>query len=165
MKQNTSNHDDIYEINVPEIKNKYDREFINLILEIEKRYVNMIKHDRLKLENWIKKLCIPTDNIEWKKNRNLHAILMLDMVLNNKLGSPYNKFADDNSIPLLSKSLVKSMLSDKFQEISLSECEENLNKFLLEHVMDKYDLHRISKLKENKNLLKQSILLIVFITK
>lgn len=37
-----------------EISDKYDREFINLMIEIEKRYENLGKADRLRLESWVK---------------------------------------------------------------------------------------------------------------
>lgn len=42
---------------------------------------------------------------------------MLDMILNNNLETPYNKFAPEGSVPIISKSLVKSKLSNKFHEI------------------------------------------------
>ena len=59
-------------------------------------------------------LCQVTNNIEWKKNRNLHAICILDSVLNNNFESPYNKFPSEGSIPIINKTLVKSKLSKKF---------------------------------------------------
>ena len=36
-----------------EISDKYDQEFINLMMEIEKRYENLTKTERLRLENWV----------------------------------------------------------------------------------------------------------------
>jgi hypothetical protein len=38
------------------------------------------------------------------------------MVLNNKFEAPYNKFAPEGSVPIISKALVKSRLSNKFFE-------------------------------------------------
>ena len=72
------------------------------------------KHTRLRIESWCKKLCQVTNNYEWRKNRNLHAICLLDMILNNRFEEPYNKFPGDGPIPLLSKPIVKSKLSKKF---------------------------------------------------
>ena len=68
-----------------------------------------------------------------KKNRNLHAICLMDMILNNRFEEPYNKFAPDGPIPILSKTLVKSRLSNKFwkctqklyEQINNQENEEN----------------------------------------
>ena len=69
---------------------------------------------RLKIESWCKKFCQITSNLEWKKNRNLHAISLLDMILNNRYEEPYNKFADDGPLCSLSKTYIKSKLSKKF---------------------------------------------------
>ena len=72
------------------------------------------KHTRLRIESWCKKLCQVTNNYEWRKNRNLHAICLLDMILNNRFEEPYNKFPGDGPVPLLSKPTIKSKLSKKF---------------------------------------------------
>lgn len=37
-----------------EISDKYDREFINLMIEIEKKYDNLTKTERIRLESWVK---------------------------------------------------------------------------------------------------------------
>jgi hypothetical protein len=97
-----------------QITDEYDREFIALITDIEQLCRKLDKHDKLRIESWCKKLCQVTNNIEWKKNRNLHAISLLDMILNNRFEEPYNKFAPEGPIPVLSKTLVKSRLSTKF---------------------------------------------------
>ena len=39
------------------------------------------------------------------------------MVLNNKIEDPYTKLASNQPIPLVSKSIIKSKLSKKFDEI------------------------------------------------
>ena len=96
------------------ITDEYDREFISLMITIEKKSENLSKHDKLRMKNWCKKLCQVTNNIEWKKNRNLHAICILDSILNDHFEEPYNKFPPEGSIPILNKALVKSKLSKKF---------------------------------------------------
>ena len=68
-----------------------------------------------------------------EKNRNLHAICLMDMILNKRFEEPYNKFAPDGPIPILSKTLVKSRLSNKFwkctqklyEQINNQENEDN----------------------------------------
>ena len=72
------------------------------------------KHKRIKIESWCKKFCIITTNKEWKKNRNLHAVYLLNMMINQRLEPPYNKFPQEGPLPKLSKPLVKSSLSNKF---------------------------------------------------
>jgi len=39
------------------------------------------------------------------------------MIINNRFEDPYNKFAPEGSIPIISKSIVKSKLSNKFNQI------------------------------------------------
>ena len=98
------------------ITDEYDREFISLMITIEKRSEVLNKYDKLRIKNWCKKLCQVTNNIEWKKNRNLHAICILDSILNEHFEEPYNKFPPEGSVPILNKALVKSRLSKKFFE-------------------------------------------------
>ena len=102
-----------------EITDEYDKEFISLMLTIEKRSEILNKYDKLRIKNWCKKLCQVTNNVEWKKNRNLHAICILDSVLNEHFEYPYNKFPPEGSVPILNKALVKSQLSKKFFEEAL----------------------------------------------
>ena len=86
----------------------------------------MNKYDKLRIKNWCKKLCQITNNIEWKKNRNLHAICILDSILNNHFEEPYNKFPPEGSVPILNKALVKSRLSKKFyiETLNMQKNEE-----------------------------------------
>lgn len=74
----------------------------------------MNKHTRLRIESWCKKFCQIINNKDWKKNRNLHAICLLDMIINNRYEEPYNKFAPEGPLSQLSKSIVKSKMSSKF---------------------------------------------------
>ena len=73
-----------------------------------------------------------------EKNRNLHAICILDSILNEHFEEPYNKFPPEGSVPILNKALVKSKLSKKFFEEALkmqseeqqeqNDNNENINK-------------------------------------
>jgi hypothetical protein len=109
------------------ITDEYDREFISLMITIEKKSEQLNKYDKLRIKNWCKKLCQVTNNIEWKKNRNLHAICILDSILNEHFEEPYNKFPPEGSVPILNKSLVKSKLSKKFFEETIKmQNEEQL---------------------------------------
>ena len=101
------------------ITDEYDKEFISLMLTIEQKSDILNKYDKLRIKNWCKKLCQVTNNVEWKKNRNLHAICILDSVLNEHFEEPYNKFPPEGSVPILNKALVKSKLSKKFFQEAL----------------------------------------------
>ena len=97
---------------------KYDKEFVNLMLEINNRIENFSKLDKLKINSWIKSLCLPTNNIPWKKNRNLYTLKLLDNILNFKLEKPFTKFAElSENLPMLDSILVKSQLTNKIKSI------------------------------------------------
>ena len=135
-----------------EITDEYDREFISLILTIEKRSEILNKYDKLRIKNWCKKLCQVTNNIEWKKNRNLHAICILDSILNEHFEEPYNKFPPEGSVPILNKALVKSKLSKKFFEetLNIHKNEEQLEQ---QQNMENIKEHNEEYEKENDNIL------------
>ena len=79
---------------------------------------DMDKHTKIRIQTWCKKFCQIINNINWKKNRNLHALYLLDMILNDHFEEPYNKFPPEGPLPFLSISLVKSKLSPKILNYS-----------------------------------------------
>ena len=94
--------------------------------------VNMDKHAKIRIRAWCKKLCQITTNIIWKKNRNLHALSLLDMILNGQFEEPYNKFPPDGPLTFLSLPEVKSRLSNKILSYAKlvfdsPECKKNRN--------------------------------------
>ena len=95
-------------------KDNYDAEFVNLMLDIQNLIENYSKSDKLKINSWAKILCVPTINIEFKKNRNLYAIKLLDNVINGKLEEPFDKFAKDNELKKINPILVKTELTQLF---------------------------------------------------
>ena len=111
---------------------KYDKEFVNLMLEIERRTQNYSKQLKLRINSWARVLCLPTNNLPFKKNRNLYAIILLDNIVNNKLEEPFNKMADESKdLPVLNPTLIKSQISQKFlNEITFENSEENIKNFV-----------------------------------
>ena len=111
---------------------KYDKEFVNIMIEIQNRIEDFSKVNKLKINSWAKSLCLPTNNISWKKNRNLYAIKLLDNILNGKLEKPFTKFADEGeNLPMLDPILVKSQLTNKVKEIlSNSHPDVQIQNFL-----------------------------------
>ena len=87
----------------------------------------MDKHSKIRIQTWCKKFCQITNNINWKKNRNLHALNLLDMILNDHFEEPYNKFPPEGPLPFLSVSVVKSKLSPKI--LNYSKLVFNSNTF------------------------------------
>ena len=78
----------------------------------------MDKHTKIRIQTWCKKFCQIISNINWKKNRNLHALNLLDMILNNHFEEPYNKFPPEGPLPFLSFPVIKSRLSPKVLNFS-----------------------------------------------
>ena len=105
-----------------------------------------------------------TNNIDWKKNRNLHAILILDMVLNKKILPPYNKIPISNDIPLLSKVEVKIKLTEKIKLFNFEPFDENevikySNNYEKAKILEK---EKSEKIKINKILMKNSKILYTY---
>ena len=103
----------------------YDIEFLGLMNEIHSRINSFPKGERLKINAWIDCLMVPIKNVQWKKNRNLYAIILIDSLINHKLNEPFNKFPKENKeLPWLSVTKVKSELTKKFfKEISIDKTE------------------------------------------
>ena len=110
---------------------KYDYEFFNILIEIQKYSQNFSKTDKLKINSWIKSLTIPANNISWKKNRNLYSIKLLDNILNKRLEKPFTKFAEDSEkLEKLDPILIKSQLSQKINYINLYHSNEEIENFI-----------------------------------
>jgi hypothetical protein len=82
------------------------------------------------------------------------------MILNKNIEQPYNKFANDiDTLPSVSQAVIKSKLSKKIEEISIAECDNNIEIFS-DKLFNKYfkisENATTKQLKENKLLLKKS---------
>ena len=131
---------------------KYDKEFVNLMLEINNRSKDFSKLDKLKINSWIKSLCLPTNNILWKKNRNLYALKLLDNILNLRLENPFTKFADlGENLPMLDPILVKSQLSNKVRNIINNIHPDSQIQNFIDANMDNNDINK-SEIKSDINL-------------
>jgi hypothetical protein len=81
------------------------------------------------------------------------------MVLNNNFEAPYNKFAPEGPVPIISKSIVKARLSNKFAEvvnINNNENDFNLNDLNKENLINQAVLNKSTStkktnLKESRN--------------
>lgn len=89
---------------------KLDEEFVKIMLDIEKHYSLFSKHDKIRIEQWSKKLCQITQNPAWQQNRNNYALLLLNCVSSGTLKEPFNKVPPENSLPALNKHIVVSNL-------------------------------------------------------
>ena len=87
---------------------KLDKDFIKTMLDIETRYSSFTKHDKIRIEQWSKKLCQITTNAIWKQNRNNYALLLLNCIINGSLNDPFNKVPPENSLPTLNTHIIVS---------------------------------------------------------
>jgi hypothetical protein len=51
------------------IQDDFDKEFIHLIIEIEKHSKSQSKQQLLIIDQWCQKFCEITTNLQWNKNR------------------------------------------------------------------------------------------------
>ena len=140
-------------------KDNYDAEFVKLMVEVQNLIDDFCKSDKLKINSWAKKLCIPTLNIEFKKNRNLYAIKLLDNVCNGKLEEPFTKFAKDKEIKLLDPILIKTQLTKKFLNY-IKQLEENENIYNNPNINNYNYMNKKEKLR-NKTQKKKSLIQII----
>ena len=84
---------------------KIDVNFDKLIKEInyilKKRKLR--KHLMIRIDKWIDKLVDEKEanNLQWKRNRNKHARLLLQMILNHNIEEPFTKMPGDGPIQYL----------------------------------------------------------------
>jgi hypothetical protein len=63
----------------------------------------MIWWQRVRLEAWLRKLNESTTHIVFKKNRNLHARLMLEQLRVGRLEDPFDTLPPEGPLPTLPK--------------------------------------------------------------
>ena len=121
--------------------------------------------------NWISYLLngVKSNNLQWKMNRNLYAIKLLDNVINNKLDEPFWTLPLPNKeLPMLSLVKVKEALTDKFhKEISYKKIEEKgimlyntltknidyIEKFELNQIMLETIVYQLKQRKEEQKII------------
>ena len=106
------------------------------MLEVEERYKNFGRHEKIRIEQWSKKLCQVTTNTAWKRNRNLYAMLLTDSVLNGKLIKPFTLVPPDSHLPVLNKAEVNSQLSAKFKAFQKNLKSKSIDRKLHEDSKD-----------------------------
>ena len=87
-------------------RDQLDQDFVDLMLEVENLYNEMNKHEKIRVEQWSKKLCQVTSNLTWKKNRNKYANCLLEMVKLGSLQEPFTKLPPDGPLPQFQQPLM-----------------------------------------------------------
>jgi hypothetical protein len=76
-----------------------DQVFVKYLSEIERIYIALPKAVRIRVERWVDKLVSVGYNDIWKRHRNSYAKLLLNMIVNRNLESPFNVFPPEGPIP------------------------------------------------------------------
>ena len=75
-----------------------DEVFNTCLLEIDEQKLRFRKHEKIRIDQWVKKLKQVTTNPVWKRNRNLYADLLLEMIYNNNLEAPFSQIPPDTAL-------------------------------------------------------------------
>jgi Domain of unknown function (DUF4485) len=91
-----------------------DRSFLVTIKEIERGYIFLSKHQKIRTEKWVEKLVISgVENYVWKKHRNEYAKLLLHMVILKRLSAPFHMPPPDGQLCQFPKHFTSYELKDK----------------------------------------------------
>ena len=76
-----------------------DNTFMAYLKELERTYLYLEKHIRLRVEKWIERLALASSNTVWRKHRNNYIRLLLGMVIKRDVQYPFDKSPPDGNIP------------------------------------------------------------------
>lgn len=68
-----------------------DDEFNQMHKQIVQRLDHVNKHEKIKVQGWLKKLEMRVDNVVWKQNRNFYCQVLNEMLLTRCIMEPFNK--------------------------------------------------------------------------
>ncbi|ETV74371.1 hypothetical protein, variant [Aphanomyces astaci] len=68
-----------------------DDELVCILMEIERGYLDFPRPLQIRIEKWVDKISQPIVHLQWKKNANYYAILLLDMVRRGVFRAPFDK--------------------------------------------------------------------------
>lgn len=89
-----------------------DKTYITTLREIERLYATMSKPIRIRIERWITKLNGVGRTYEWRKNRNIYAKLLLNMIIVKNLTAPFNAPPPDEPLPPIPVYIVNKSYKD-----------------------------------------------------
>lgn len=85
---------------------RLDEQFSVAVLQIQKYSCVFDKNKRSKVDQWIKKLGQNSSNLDFKQDRNLYSMLLLDSILSCQLMDPFDKSPPEGPLPSLNRNLV-----------------------------------------------------------
>ena len=80
---------------------QYQEEYCELKNHILHKLHLLNKHDKIRVNQWLQKLDIATNNDLWKKNKNLYMKILLQMVIHQQLIKPFSQAPPEGPLPKL----------------------------------------------------------------
>lgn len=100
---------------------KLDSEFARLQKQIIDSLEAVDRHQRIKIQAWLKKLDMRMDNAVWKQNRNFYMRVLYEMMLAREIQEPFSRVPPEGPLPTLSPYEVPYPLRTKFLNNSEKE--------------------------------------------
>ena len=80
---------------------QYQEEYCELKNHILHKLHLLNKHDKIRVNQWLQKLDIATNNDLWKKNKNLYMKILLQMVIHQQLIKTFSQAPPEGPLPKL----------------------------------------------------------------
>ena len=100
---------------------KLDSSFLQLQKHVAESLDIISRHQRIKIQAWLKKLDMRMENVVWKQNRNFYMKVLHEMILARDIQEPFNKVPPEGPLPTLSPYDVPYPLRTKFLNNSEKE--------------------------------------------
>lgn len=98
-----------------------DREFLALLERLDRfnQDIESTRHTKIRVKQWLDKLCEPMSSVEWRRNRNAYARLLLKQLQDGELSEPFTKVPDLGPLQTLpTYLLVRAPRSPTFKVVS-----------------------------------------------
>ncbi|KAL4470093.1 hypothetical protein ABPG72_008752 [Tetrahymena utriculariae] len=131
---------------------RLDMEFNSTIQLIENQLLKFNKHEKIRIDQWIKKLCQVTSNLVWKQNRNLYVKVLQDMVSNTTMYEPFTKVPPEGPLPRLTKFDIPYHARSIIRDFEKENENFNFDKLSFQnHSPSKFGSANIKNMREQSN--------------
>ncbi|OQR95430.1 hypothetical protein THRCLA_07868, partial [Thraustotheca clavata] len=86
-----------------------DDELVCILMEIERIYLHYPKHVQIRIERWVEKVTEPIVNVQWKRNANLYAMLLLEMTRTGNFRPPFDHNPPTGPLATLPRYLIHTL--------------------------------------------------------
>ncbi|OQR86237.1 protein kinase [Achlya hypogyna] len=86
-----------------------DDELVCILMEIERIYLHYPKHIQIRIERWVDKISEPIVNVQWKRNANYYAMLLLDMTRSGVFRAPFDRNPGHGPLATLPRYMIHAL--------------------------------------------------------